>query len=126
MTEKTYVGFWVKNTTGKELKLCMNIKLYSTSGSFTWGSWGSAGNYLNYLGNSTLADSTRVPLVLTIEGNDTSWHYYEYELNNLPDTIKDAYGNVVRMGLATQIAGVTNGDTFYIDSFDIYHGSRAN
>ena len=105
-TKKTYVGFWVKNTTGKKLTVNVNLRL-----------WGN-GAVIN--GSNTL---NSVENGLEIAGSDTAWHYYELELNNLP-TLSESYP-IIRMGLATSIENVQNGDTFYIDGFDIYHGSRA-
>ncbi|MBE5749935.1 MAG: cupin domain-containing protein [Clostridiales bacterium] len=107
-TEKTYVGFWVKNTTGKKLTLNVNLRL--------WGN-GAVVRGVNTL--NSLEDAS------VIQASDTSWRYYEVELDKskLP-TLAETFP-IIRLSLAVQIEGAEAGDTFYIDSFDIYHGSRA-
>jgi hypothetical protein len=107
-TEATYVGFWVKNTTGKKLTLNVNLRL--------WGN-GAVVRGVNTL--NSLEDAS------VIQASDTSWRYYEVELDKskLP-TLVETFP-VIRLSLAVQIEGAEVGDTFYIDSFDIYHGSRA-
>lgn len=114
-TEKTYGGFWVKNTTGKKLTVNFNLRL--------WGMIdGAAGNSVvrGVKSINSLEDG------MIIAADDTEWHYYEVEFDNskIPQPLNTAFP-IIRMALAIQIEGAELGDTFYIDSFDIYHGSRA-
>ena len=107
--EKTYVGFWVKNATGKQLSVKFNLIL-----------WGES------VGRTIVTRSAAINTLeeaMVIAANDTDWHYYEAELNNLPVPMSSACP-ILRTALAARIEKPEEGDTFYVDAIDIYHGSR--
>lgn len=107
--EKTYVGFWVKNATGKQLSVKFNLIL-----------WGET------TGRTIVTHSAAINTMeeaLVIDGNDYEWHYYEAELSNLPYPMAE-YSPIIRTALAAVIKNPEEGDTFYVDAIDIYHGSR--
>ena len=101
----------MKNTTGKKLTVNFNLRLWDASGS---SSLIHGSIYCSSLDGG-----------YTIEAADAEWHYYELELTNLPDTLNSSFSPaMMRMSVAAGIENAAVGDTFYIDSFDIYHGSR--
>ena len=116
-TERTYAGFWIKNTTGKKLTVNFNLRL-----------WGTVNGELTGVVVRGVPAINSLTDGLVIESNDTEWHYYEAELDNskFPTPLNETPNPaIIRMALAAQIENAADGDTFYIDSFDIYHGSRA-
>lgn len=107
--EKTYVGFWVKNATGKQLSVKFNLILWGETTGRTIVTHSAA---INTMENA-----------LVISDKDYEWHYYEAELSNLPYPMVGS-SPIIRTALAAVIKNPEEGDTFYVDAIDIYHGSR--
>jgi hypothetical protein len=71
-----------------------------------------------------LEEGDIAPPIVSIEKDDEEWHYYEMEITKLPECFNEGGTSHIRMSVCVQIENAEIGDVFYIDGFDVYHGSK--